>query len=186
MKLAIHGTNDGYRIMYTNDEGFARLIARDIRKGARGDEQLGSTAYALVFINAGCVYLKYVIVKDSLRSFATGTIAFSLLIERNEKINPKDIYNLLNELYRAYAERYIKNNYLNLGQNTLVREDWSFVDRILKEYKSMPEQSPIDALKSGNNQPAIVYYEDEEELLRYFAKPYQPQYADYQDRKSVV
>lgn len=180
MKLAIHGTNDGYRIMYTNDEGFARLIARDIRKGARGDEQLGSTAYALVLINAGCVYSKYVIVKDSLRSFSTGTIAFSLLIERNEKIIPRDIYNLLNELYSSYSQEYIKNHYLNLGQNTLVREDWSFVDTILRRYNPTPQQSSIETLTSGSNQPAIVYYEDEEELLKYFAKPYQPQYADYQ------
>lgn len=179
MKIAIHGTKDGYRILYTTDQTFARVVARDIRKGAVGDAQLGSTAYALSFIEGTCAFTKYIIVKDSIRDFSTGTIAFSVCVERDEEIASSDIYNLLNELYSVYNEKYIKNHYLNLGQRELVREDWSFVDQILLKYKLNRLTYRREIVTSGSLEAAVVYYENEAELQNYLAKPYQPDYSEY-------
>lgn len=179
MKLAIHGTNNSYRILYTNDEEFARIVAKDIRKSALGDAQLGSYAYALFLINGTCVFTKYVIIKDSLRSFATGTFAISVGLERGEKIRPKEIYNILNELYSAYANNHIKDNCLNNGESIPRNEDWSFVNTILDGYKSTTEAIPYDTLSSGTQDAAIIYYDNIEELFRYMASPFQPEYSDY-------
>jgi hypothetical protein len=179
MKLAIHGTKDGYRILYKTDDEFARIISRDIRKGAQGDEQLGKTAYSLAFIDNGCAYSKYVIVKDSLRSFATGTIAISLFVGVDETMKANDIFKLLNELYSSYDAEYIRNHYLNRGEKELIREDWSFVNGIISKYKSTPDSKRHENINSGTKDPAFIYYQDDNELLEYFDKPFQVEYRDY-------
>lgn len=179
MDIVIHGTKDGYRNLYTTNDELARIIARDVRRGAQGDEQLGQTAYSLSFVNNGVVYTKYVIVKDSLRSFATGTIAFSLFIEAHEVMKAKEILSLLNEMYGFYESKYIKNNYLNRGDTVLIREDWAFVKYVLGKYNTNPKTRRQDELKSGTEEPAFIYYQDDNELQEYLDKPFQEEYKDY-------
>lgn len=179
MELVIHGTNGGYGILHTTNRELARSISRDVRKGAQGDEQLGKAAYSLAFVANGCVYSKYVIVKDSIRSFATGTIALSLFMGTNETMKAEDILKLLNELYDFYESNYIKNHYLNRGETELIREDWSFVNEILSKYKTEPKTTRHEDINSGTQDAAIIYYQDENELLEYFDKPFQVEYSDY-------
>jgi hypothetical protein len=179
MQLVVHGTKDGYRILYTTDHDLSLIISRDIRKGAQGDEQLGKTAYSLAFVKNGCVYSKYVIVKDSIRSFATGTIAFSVFLSADETINAEQIFKLLNELYNSYETLYIRNYYLNRGQIELIREDWPLIKDIFNKYKTTPNTNRHENINSGTKDPALIYYQDNKELLDYFDKPFQPEYADY-------
>lgn len=179
MEIVIHGTKDGYRTLFSTNDKYARVIAKDIRKGAQGDKQLGRTAYSIAFTTDGCIYTKYVIVKDSLRSFATGTIAFSVFIGQMETMKAQDILKLLEELYISYDAKYIKNNYLNRGELELIIEKWDFVDELLSQYRTTPKIGLPETISTGTKDPAIIYYHNQDELLEYFDHPFQPEYNDY-------
>lgn len=179
MEVFIYGTNEGFNRMFETDSDLAYFVAKELRKGTQGAEQLGQFAYSLAFLNGGCVYSKIVIVKDSLKAFRTGNIAFSLFLRNDEKMKAVDILGLLNELYKWYDSNYIKDHCLNKGETILVKEDWSYVNEILKKYKTEPRSEEVQELNSGSLDPAFIYYKDEKELLNYFDKPYQEEYSEY-------
>ncbi len=179
MEVVVYGTNDGYRILYATNDDLARIIARDIRKGAQGDSQLGQTAYSLAFLANGYVFTKFVIVKDSLRSFATGTIAFSLFIGPDATMKAEDILGVLNELYSFYESKYIRNHYLNKGEIILIKEDWTFVPDVVSRYKPEHISRRLQEINSGTADPAFVYYSDEIDLQKYFDAPCQEEYGPF-------
>ena len=179
MNIVIYATKDGLRTLYTTNEELAYLIAEERRSGANNDNSLGQSVYTIAFTTNDSVYTKYMIVKDSQRSNALGFIAFSLLINNNKTLKGEEIINLLDELSKNYTDNYIKNNYLNLGEKTLIKEEWNFVGDILSKHKEHDKTQKNEELHSGTKDGAIVYYKDEVNLKEYFGKPFQEEYSDY-------
>lgn len=179
MNIVIYATKDGLRTLYTTNEELAYLIAEERRSGANNDNSLGQSVYTIAFTTNDSVYTKYMIVKDSQRSNALGFIAFSLLINNNKTLKGEEIINLLDELSKNYTDNYIKNNYLNLGEKKLIKEEWNFVGDILSKHKEQDKTQKNEELHSGTKDGAIVYYKDEVNLKEYFGKPFQEEYSDY-------
>ncbi|KFC59188.1 hypothetical protein FEM08_20490 [Flavobacterium gilvum] len=150
-----------------------------MRSGANNDNSLGQSAFSIAFTANGTVYTKYTIVKDTQRSNALGIIAFSLFLNYNKILKGEEIISLLGELSKKYSNNYIKNNYLNRGEKTLIREDWDFVNALLTEYKEQVKIQKNEELESGNKDAAFIYYKNEDELKEYFNKPFQEEYSDY-------
>ena len=159
MELVIHGTKGGYKANLFSTPNAPSSLG-DIRKGASTENPLGQELYSIAYSNGVCIFTKYIILRDSLRSFATGTIAFSLYLSVNKELsgNGADIITLLDKLYVFYKNKYVKENNLNNGETNLIQEDWSFVTDILKEYKEQDKPNKQELLQSEDQEPAYIYY----------------------------
>ena len=178
MEIVIHGTKDGYRQLHSTNADIAYVIAKDMRIGTNDDGSMGQSVYSLGFFASGLAYSKYIIVKDTQRSSALGFIAFTLFFEHNKTLEGSNIKKLLDELSESYSKKYIVNNYLNRGEKTLIREDWSFVKNISDNYNEQSRSINYQQ-KTGSKDPAIVYFNDIPELLDYLDRPYQEEYENF-------
>jgi hypothetical protein len=178
MEIVIHGTKDGYRQLHSTNADVAYVIAKDMRIGTNDDGSMGQSVYSLGFFTRGLAYSKYIIVKDTQRSSALGFIAFTLFLEHNKTLEGSNIKKLLDDLSESYSKKYIVNNYLNRGEKTLIREDWSFVKNISDNYNEQSRSINYQQ-KTGSKDPAIVYFKETQELPRYFDRPYQEEYENF-------
>jgi len=178
MEIVIHGTKDGYRQLHSTNADVAYVIAKDMRIGTNDDGSMGQSVYSLGFFTRGLAYSKYIIVKDTQRSSALGFIAFTLFLEHNKTLEGSNIKKLLDELSESYSKQYIVNNYLNRGEKSLIREDWSFVKNISDNYNEQSRSINYQQ-KTGSKDPAIVYFKETQELPRYFDRPYQEEYENF-------
>lgn len=180
MEIVVHGTKGGYKAKLFSTSN-APLLFGDVRNGVNTEFSVGQTFYSIEFLNEGIVFTKYIIVRDSLRSFATGNIAFSLFINYNKELPGRgaDILALLEKLCNHYKSNYIKENNINNGETSLIQEDWSFVNTILSDYKEEEKIPKEEEFKSGIKEAAYLYYKDEVELREYFDKPFQEEYFDF-------
>lgn len=178
MEIVIHGTKDGYRQLHSTNADVAYVIAKDMRIGTNDDGSMGQSVYSLSFFTRGLAYSKYIIVKDTQRSSALGFIAFTLFLEHNKTLEGSNIKKLLDELSESYSKKYIVNNYLNRGEKSLIREDWSFVKNISDNYNEQSRSINYQQ-KTGSKDPAIVYFKETQELPRYFDRPYQEEYENF-------
>ena len=180
MELVVHGTKGGFRTLYSTPN--APSIASDIRNNVGSENALGRSLYAIAFAENGCVFTKYSIVRDTLRSYATGTIAFSLFLPAKKELSGKgaDVKSLLDKLSRYYADKYMKENNINRGETNIIQEDWSFVSTILSEYKEENKTWEDEEFHSGAKDAAFIYYFSDEELQKYFDDaPFREEYRDY-------
>ena len=166
MEIVIHGTKDGYRQLHSTNADVAYVIAKDMRIGTNDDGSMGQSVYSLGFFTRGLAYSKYIIVKDTQRSSALGFIAFTLFLEHNKTLEGFNIKKLLDDLSESYSKKYIVNNYLNRGEKTLIREDWSFVKNISDNYNEQSRSINYQQ-KTGSKDPAIVYFKETQDLPRY-------------------
>lgn len=180
MEILVHGTKGGYKAKLFSTSN-APLSLGDVRNGVNTEYSVGQSLYSIEFLNGDYVFTKYFIVRDSLRSFATGNIAFSLFINSDKELSRKgaDIFTLLENLSTHYKSNYLKENNINNGETTLIQEDWSFVNTILNNYKEQDKIQKEEVFKSGTKEAAYLYYKDEVELRDYFDKPFQEEYCDF-------
>jgi hypothetical protein len=171
MEVIIHGTNGGYRIFYqTKNIPFS--TARDVRRIDRNDgTPVRQTAYSLAFVENGCVYSKYVIVRDIERA-AVGNVAFTVYVPNTQKLSGADAKAIVDELAQEYSK------YIPDGRLERVNEDWRFVDIIANKYKSRLIAN-YDEMQSGMQDAAFIYYTTDEELQKYFDAPYQDEYGPF-------
>ena len=179
MDIIINATKDGYRTLFSTNDDLAYLIAKDVRSGANNDSSLGHFAHSIFFIEKGCVFTKYIIVKDTQRSNALGFIAFSLFIANDESLKGEVVESILDELSNEYSEKYIINSYLNRGEKNLIREDWNFINDILRKYNELDKGQKDKEFQSGIKEAAFIYYNNEVPLREYFDKPLQDEYIEY-------
>jgi hypothetical protein len=179
MDIVIHATKDGYRTLFTTDDELAYLIAKDVRSGANNDSSLGNFVHAVFFTEKGCVFTKYIIVKDTQRSNALGFIAFSIFVNNNKSLKGEDVVSILDELSNKYSDKYIINSYLNRGEKNLIREDWNFINDILRKYNELDKGQKDKEFHSGIKEAAFIYYNNEVPLREYFDKPLQEDYIVY-------
>jgi hypothetical protein len=177
MEVVVHGTKGGYRILYKTQG--APSIASDIRNNASSETSLGKSVYAISFVTNGSVFSKYMIVKDTLRSSATGFIAFSIFLPAGEKLTGVDVKSLLDQLQSHYVDTYIKTNQMNRGERIqIIQEEWAFINEILSKYTTSKNFSQ-NQLKSGTKEAAFIYYNGDGELIEYLDKPFQEEFFDY-------
>lgn len=186
MEIVIHGTKGGYKnnfIPYATSS----FAVGDIRRGSADENPVGQSAYSIAFDNKGYIVTKYIIIRDTLRSYAVGFIGFSLFLPADKELSGKgaSIQSLLDEVSDLYKEHYIKSNNINCDKTTLIQEDWSFISQITAKYQEQnnPNEEQIDSIsntKPGTEFPAFIYYSSDEELQKYFDTPFQEEYNKYQ------
>jgi hypothetical protein len=173
MNIIIHGTKGGYRVLYATPN--SPLLAGDSRSATSNESAVGQSAYSIAFAANGCVFTKFVIIRDIMRSMATGNIAFSVYIPNNQKISGTDVKSLLDQLSNHYCKNYTYSS--NLDN---VREDWSFVEDIARTFKikDVPADD-VENIQQGVKDAAFVYYFSDEELQKYFDVFYHYEYSAY-------
>lgn len=186
MEIVIHGTKGGYKnnfIPYATSS----FAVGDIRRGSADENPVGQSAYSIAFDNKGYIITKYIIIRDTLRSYAVGFIGFSLFLPADKELSGKgaSIQSLLDEVSDLYKEHYIKSNNINCDKTTLIQEDWSFISQITTKYQehTNPNEEQIDSISrtnAGTEFPAFIYYSSDKELQKYFDTPFQEEYKNYQ------
>ena len=180
MEIVIHGTKDGSQTLFYTNYELSRVIVSDIRSGSNNDKPLGNSAYAVAYIPNGIVFSKYLIIKDTLRSYATGTIAVSLFLTFEEIMTGENIKAIIDKLLFTYEKNYIVNNLMNRGEAKLILEDWSFVKQITETANIKTDfDGYIEIKKQSTNLAAIIYFSSDKELQDYFDAPLQEQYSNY-------
>lgn len=176
MKIVIHGTKGGYKVLYATPES-PSSIAGDSRPLNSYESAVGQMAYSISFTAGGSVFTKYLIVRDLLRNMATGNIAFSVFFPSNEKLQGAEVKTILDRISSIFKERYLPEN--NLGN---IPEDYQFVEYILAEYKSkiLANSESEESLKPKESyaNAAYIYYSNDDELIKYFDAPFQDEYFD--------
>ena len=176
MKILVQGTKGGAKIFYpqtTPDEFYT--FAGDVRdiNGAGG---VGERAYSIALTADGCIFSKYLGVRDVQRSW-DGNISFSLFLSNRQSMPGEKIQALLDELLSTYADRYIVDDNIDI-----VHEDWSFIEEITSRYESYIKTvsgNELDMAEYGNGIPAFLFYDGNAELTKYFEFPYQKEYLPY-------
>jgi hypothetical protein len=171
MKIAIHGTNSGYRIIYPKQQ-IVELF--DVRSDNPKQKAIGKQAYSIHFSKGSVIFSKYKIVRDYNANSRTGNIAFSVIISDGEKLTGEEIQMLLNELAENF-EKHIKDD--NFGD---IQENWDFVTEVENKYKPKLKQfSGEKNILQYTKEAAFIYYSTEKKLQEYLDLPYKEKYYDY-------
>jgi hypothetical protein len=173
IKIAIHGTNGGYRTI-TRDFVVGLFDAgRDFNRIAA----VGSEAYSVHFGDGTVIFSKYKIIRDGLGDSRIGNIAFSVVVPQNAFFKGENIIRLLDRVDKEFSKdrEYIKND--NLGA---VRNDWAFVDKIKDDFRNeFIEYYSRETVPCGTNEAAYMYYSQNENWEEYLEPPYYGQYYPY-------
>jgi len=174
MDIVIHGTNGGYRLLYATPGSSPAIIQRDVRSSnSTSEKEVGQSAYSIAYAADGCVLTKYVIVRDAIRSKATGYIAFSVYFPNNEKLMGKDIHDLLDDLSDMFCTRHAPG--YNLDS---FHDDWIFVGKAESQYK-IKKGDFGEVCQPGTGDAAYIYYANETDLQKFLNDPYQDKYKTY-------
>jgi len=143
MELIVHGTKQGYKSNFIPNVQPIFALG-DIRNGVNNENPLGQSIYSLAFIRGGYIFTKYTIIRDTLRAYATGNIAFSLHLSSNRELEGKgaSVKSLLDNLSKYYIDNYTRENNINRGETGLIQEDWGFVKEIMSGVKEL-EKSKV-------------------------------------------
>jgi hypothetical protein len=170
MDILIHGTKGGRKIF--TPKRLSGLL--DVTADGAKTACIGKQAYAIRFTADNTIFSKYKIIRDVRGDKRTGFVAFSLFLPNSKKLSGTDIITLLDNVSDTYCQKYIPDNN-NLDE---VREDWSFLDRISREYENKLKPND-EKMQSGSKDDAFVYFKDTDELKCYFDVPCQEEYSDY-------
>jgi hypothetical protein len=172
MKIIIHGTKGGYRVLYPIG-GYSPI--GDLRFNTIDESSVGGEAYSITFTENECVFSKYKIVRDVNRGISVGYIGFSVLFPNNQKLSGEDTKSLLDQLSNHYCRVYTHNN--NLDN---IPEDWTFVEKIAGAFtvKNVPSAN-IENIQKGTSDGAFVYFTSDDELQKYFDKHYLEEYDQF-------
>ena len=113
MEILAHGTKGGYKSNLIPNKQAAFALG-DIISG-NSEKTVGKYFYTLCFIKNGCVFTKYTILRDSLRSKSIGCIGFSLFLFSTKELVQKgrDVKSLLDQLSKYYIDHYTLDNNIN-------------------------------------------------------------------------
>lgn len=175
MDIVVHGTKGGRHIFTPKKLG--GLI--DVNSDASKTSAIGQEAFALRFVEKAIIFSKYKIIRDVRGDKRTGFLGFSIFLPINKRLKGIDIISILDNVSREYCKRYIPENDNNLKD---VKEEWSFLDRIIEEYKtnlSPVSNEDIEYHLSETKDDAYIYYKGDEDLQKYLDAPYQDVYNQY-------
>jgi hypothetical protein len=178
MKIFIQGRKDGYNTLYPKPTpaDFFKFAADIQRIDAQRDAKYyGKSLYSIAFNGTGCIFTKYIIGYDTLRS-NIGNIGISILIAANQKILGADIKNLLDELINIYTSNYCPDFKINNQK----QEDWLLFSSAANNYDSKVKTISADEnFQYGNKDAAHVFYNNVAEIEKYLENPYQEEYKEH-------
>lgn len=181
MHIVICGTKGGFNTLYQTDG--APSIAKDVRNNSSSEDAVGKFIYAVNSEGEGYVYSKTLIVRDSIRSFATGIISFSVYLSANEAFvnGGKDILELLDDLTLFYSMQYIDDNNINKGESErIIKEEWGFVSDFLKKKSLVKRKDFLNTYgKQGTEEAAFILFNDKGEMEKFFEFPFQQEYEPF-------
>jgi hypothetical protein len=99
------------------------------------------------------------------------------MLPNNKRLSGEDVISLIDSTFSAYCQRYIVGN--NLDN---VKEDWAIHSLLIDEYRTKLDTIPdddVEILQSGTKDAAVIYYDDTQDLVRYFNVPFQEEYGNY-------
>lgn len=178
MKIFIQGRKDGYNTLYpkpTPAEFFQ--FAADIQRiDAQNNAQYyGKSLYSIAFNGNGCIFTKYIIGYDTLRS-NIGNIGISVFIPNNQKILGIDIKTLLDELISIYTTNYCPDFKINNQK----QEDWLLFSSTADNYDIKVKTILSDEnFLYGNKDAAYIIYDNNTEIEKYLDAPYQAEYKEF-------
>lgn len=177
INIEVWGTCGGKRTFYKDNESIQSILTIDDLR-VSNSKPIGNSCFSIGVEEDFVTYSKYVIIRDIPRASTIGYVGFTLFQLNNEKsfLIPSDIIKALDELCEKFTNRNLKD--YNLYS---LPSDWSFVDEILSKYETVNTNAPIfpSASTETKKDGAIIYYETEEELLKYVENPNQKLYRDY-------
>ena len=178
MKIFIQGRKDGYNTLYpkpTPTEFFQ--FASDIQRidAQNNAQNYGKSLYAIAFNGNGCIFTKYIIGYDTLRS-NIGNIGISVFIPINQKMLGADIKTLLDELIKIYTSNYCPDFKINNQK----QEDWLLFSSFANIYDAKVKIISSDEnFQYGNKDAAYIIYDNVAEIEKYLETPYQEEYKEY-------
>lgn len=181
MKIFIQGRKDGYNPLYPKPTPaeFFKFAADIQRIDAQNNSQYyGKSLYSIAFNGSGCIFTKYLIGYDTLRS-SIGNIGISVFIPNNQRMLGADIKNLLDELIKTYTSNYCPDFKINNQK----QEDWLLFSSAANNYDSKVKTILADEnFQYGNKDAAYIYYNNTTEIEKYLEAPYQ---EEFKERKQV-
>lgn len=175
MKIAIHGTKGGFGEIFADD-----IKITELRRKSVIGRPIGSYAYSIWFYNNETYFEKYKIVRDDGGGDKrTGYIGFSVVIPNNKSLKGIYIKEILDRINDIYIERgYIdeRNNLKN------VTENFDFIEQLKNEYNSHLASNLYhkDLSSKEDAETSYIYYNSNQDLIKYFNIPYQREYEKYQ------
>lgn len=178
MKIFIQGRKDGYNTLYpkpTPTEFFQ--FASDIQRidAQNNSQYYGKSLYSIAFNGIGCIFTKYIVGYDTLRS-NIGNIGISVFIPNNQRMLGADIKTLLDELIKIYTTNYCPDFKINNQK----QEDWLLFSSYANNFDSKVKIDSADEnFIYGGRDAAYVLYGNDKELEKYLEAPYQTEFKEY-------
>jgi hypothetical protein len=178
MEILIHGTKDGYKILFKTTEFPKVFSIGELRlEGVENNRAtVGSDFFSISFSQNGCIISKGICVWDEVRR-AIGNIIFSIYIPYGKQLIGSEVKTLLDELCGKYVFEYITDGNISNKQ-----EDWSLFESIANQYENKLKSFEFDDFENyqqGSREAAYVYYQNESELLKYLNAPMQEEYCPF-------
>jgi hypothetical protein len=178
MKIFIQGRKDGYNTLYPKPtpREFYQFASDIQRIDAQNNSQYyGKSLYSIAFNGSGCIFTKYIIGYDTLRSYL-GNIGISVFLPSNEKMSGADIKALLDELINIYTTNYCPDFKINNQK----QEDWLLFSSYASNFDSKVKTISSDEnFHYGNKDAAYIFYNNTDEIEKYLESPYQEEYKEY-------
>jgi len=177
MEILIQGSKEGYKILHKT-LNFPSNFAEDsrIEDVENNRSTVGKITYSISMSNNGTIFSTSKGIWD-LKRKAIGTINFSVFIPSNKKLKSEELKSLLDELSNKYWYNYIEDGNLSID-----REDWSQFIAIAKEFEDKLitiAHEDIESYQQGSRNAAYIYYANNEELLKFFEYPFQDEYRSF-------
>lgn len=175
MEILIHGTKGGYKVLFkTQNVPFS--IPRDARRTDVNMDRatVGQFAYSITYDKNGCAFSKYIGIWDVGRR-ALGNISFSVFIPFGKRMKGDALKKLIDDMATMYFREYITDGNLSDKQ-----EDWVSFIAMANEYDKYIKSVVVDELTAEHtNEPAFLYYNDENVISQYFESPFIEEYDVY-------
>jgi hypothetical protein len=172
MKLIIHGTRGGWRIVYPTGSA-APFVVSDFSVPTINLEVVGGEVYSIAFDSGACIFSKYRIISDNTGP-VIGNVAISLNVPPCKKLSGLKIKELLDNMLTKYCDEYAPTN--NLSN---VRENWSpfDVEGELASYEALTTTISFQSFTRGVGKAAFIYYDGN--IERYLDDPFWKVYKEY-------
>lgn len=175
MKIAIHGTKGGFGEIFADD-----IKINELRRKSVIGRPIGSYAYSIWFYNNETYFEKYKIVRDDGGGDKrTGYIGFSVVIPNYKSL--KGIY--IKEILDTINDIYIEEGYIDERNNLKnVTENFDFIEQLKNKYNSHLAFNLYhkDLSSKEDAETSYIYYNSNQDLIKYFNIPYQREYEKYQ------
>ncbi|GHT41300.1 hypothetical protein AGMMS49965_10880 [Bacteroidia bacterium] len=147
-------------------------MVSDVSTPTTNEEAVGGEVYSIAFDSGGCIFSKYRIIYDSMRT-VIGNVAVSLNVLPCRKLSGHKVKELLDKMLSKYCAEYAPTNYL-----ANVQENWSpfEVEGVLAEYDAQTTTVGFQSFTRGVSEAAFIYCND---IERYLDDPFWKAYKKY-------